>query len=174
MNIRLAQCTLNDLNALQKISYQTFDETFRSTNSDETMDAFLSAAFNHDKLKTELQILNSEFYFIYYGDNLSGYLKINFAPDQSDVNDEESLEVERIYILKEFAGKGLGKHLINFSIEKAVKNSKKYIWLGVWEYNYPAQEFYKKLGFEFIGKHPFVMGDEVQTDLIMKLTISPR
>ena len=101
-----------------------------------------------------------------------GYLKINDAPAQSDINDPESMEVERIYVRKEHKGKGLGKVLMDYALQQAKEKKKNYVWLGVWEKNVDAIAFYKKMGFRETGRHSFRMGDELQSDLIMKKIIN--
>ena len=113
----------------------------------------------------------SEFYFIYANDQLAGYFKINYAPAQTDLNDPDSLEIERIYVKKEFKGKGLGRQLMDCAVKLAEMAGKKYLWLGVWEKNKGAIGFYKHSGFTESGKHPFKIGDELQTDLIMRLNL---
>lgn len=77
----------------------------------------------------------------------------------------------RIYIKNSFQKHGLGKHLLNKAIEIALERNKKNIWLGVWEKNENAIDFYKKMGFVQTGAHSFYMGDEEQTDLIMAKTL---
>jgi len=57
--------------------------------------------------------------------------------------------------------------LLNKALEMANKENKKMVWLGVWEKNENAINFYKKMGFIQTGAHSFFMGDEEQTDLIM-------
>ena len=56
-----------------------------------------------------------------------------------------------------------------FSIAKELQ--KKYIWLGVWEKNERALEFYKKNGFVAFDQHIFTLGTDVQTDILMKLEL---
>ncbi|HEX7807692.1 MAG TPA: GNAT family N-acetyltransferase, partial [Thermoanaerobaculia bacterium] len=41
------------------------------------------------------------------------------------------------------------------------------VWLGVWEHNPRAIAFYEKCGFRITGKHPFLLGSDLQTDLVM-------
>jgi len=84
---------------------------------------------------------------------------------------DESLEIERIYIKKEFQKHGLGKYLLNKAIELAMECNKRKIWLGVWENNENAIGFYKKMGFVQTGTHSFYMGDDEQTDFIMTKTL---
>jgi ribosomal protein S18 acetylase RimI-like enzyme len=140
-------------------------------NSQVTIDSYLQEAFNKKKLLAELNNKNSLFYFLYAENELAGYLKINDAPAQSDINDTDSIEMERIYIKKTFKGKGLGKKLVKFSLQLAKEMKKNYVWLGVWEKNIDAISFYKKMGFKKAGRHSFRMGNELQNDLIMKKMI---
>jgi diamine N-acetyltransferase len=171
MKIRIKKCTINDLSLLKEIGYETYDNTFRSMNTKDTIESYLSSAFNYEKLSEELMTSGSKFYFIYADDNLAGYLKINDVPVQSDINDPKSIEIERIYVKKVFKGLGIGKQLINYVTNIAKEIGKEYIWLGVWEKNKDAISFYTKMGFKIAGKHSFKMGKELQSDLIMKKNI---
>jgi ribosomal protein S18 acetylase RimI-like enzyme len=127
-------------------------------------------------LGRELSNTYCKFYFIYSGSDLAGYIKLNYAPAQSDLNDSNSVEVERIYVRKEHQGKRLGKMSMEYIFQQAISENKTYVWLGVWEKNVNAISFYQKLGFEEIGQHSFRMGNEIQSDLIMKkvVTLSTR
>lgn len=167
MTIQLKPCTLSDVHTLQAISMETFDETFRATNKPENLDAYLEKAFTLEKLEKELANPDSFFYFAYTGEELAGYLKVNINAAQSDEIMDDALEVERIYIRRAYQGQGLGKYLIQKSIDIAKEKNKQNMWLGVWEKNESAIRFYKGLGFVLHGAHSFYMGDEEQTDLIM-------
>lgn len=168
MKLVIRKCTIDDLVTLREISYKTYNETFKDSNTSSNMKDYLDKAFNVNKMQEELLNINSQFYFIYANEELSGYLKLNESMAQTEINDSDSIEVERIYVLKEFHGKALGSALMNKAIEIAEKLKKKYIWLGVWEKNYKAKRFYKKNGFYLIGQHSFFMSDDEQTDLIMR------
>src|SRR5690625_1441203 len=160
MAINIKKCTLEDLRILQEISYETFDETFKDQNSPENMKTYLELAFNLKQLEKELSNISSQFFFVYYNDEVVGYLKINTNDAQSEKMGDEALEIERIYIKNKFQRHGLGKCLLEETMEIAMKNNKKKIWLGVWEKNKNAIAFYKKTGFIHTGAHSFYMGDE--------------
>lgn len=168
MEYAIRECTINDLPLLRNISYQTYDDTFRDMNTVSSMIAYLEQAFDIHKLRGELSNSNSVFYFLYSGEELAGYLKLNEYQVQTDINDPGSLEVERIYIIKKFQGQGLGSVLMNKAIETAILRDKHYIWLGVWEKNQKALSFYTGKGFYKMGTHSFFMGEEEQTDYIMR------
>ncbi|PLS04822.1 GNAT family N-acetyltransferase [Neobacillus cucumis] len=170
MTINIKQCNLGDLSKLQEISYETFKETFKDQNSPENMNAYLERAFNLKQLEKELSNISTQFFFVYFHNEVAGYLKVNTNDAQSEEMGNESLEIERIYIKNQFQKHGLGKYLFNKAMEIAMERNKKKIWLGVWEKNENAIAFYKKMGFVQTGAHSFYMGDEEQTDFIMTKT----
>ncbi|WP_066300022.1 GNAT family N-acetyltransferase [Bacillus sp. FJAT-29937] len=171
MTIKIKMCALEDLQTLQEISIETFNDTFKNQNSPENMGTYLERAFNLNQLEKELSNMSSEFFFVYFNDEIAGYLKVNTNEAQSEEMDDESFEIERIYIKNKFQKHGLGKYLLNNSVELATERKKKKIWLGVWEQNENAIAFYKKMGFVQTGAHSFYMGDEEQTDLILTKTL---
>lgn len=171
MTINIKKCTLEELSKLQEISYETFIETFKHQNSPENMNAYLEMAFNLKQLKKELSNISSQFFFVYFNNEVAGYLKVNTNDAQSEEMGDESLEIERIYIKNIFQKHGLGKYLLNKAMEIAMERNKKKIWLGVWEKNENAISFYKKMGFVQTGAHSFYMGDEEQMDFIMTKTL---
>ena len=97
-----------------------------------------------------------------------GYMKINFGASQSDLQDFEALELERIYVDSNQLGKGIGQLLLDKAIEIARKAGLIYIWLGVWEHNLKARRFYTKNGFVQFDQHIFTLGNDDQTDLLLK------
>lgn len=171
MTVIINKCSYEDLQTLQQISVETFNDTFKHQNSPENMKTYLEKAFNFEQLEKELSNAFSEFYFIFLNEELAGYLKVNINDSQSEKTGDEALEIERIYIRNKFQRKGLGKYLIDKAMEVAMIQNKKMIWLGVWEKNEKAVDFYKKIGFVQTGAHSFHMGDEEQIDFIMTKTL---
>lgn len=168
MNTYLKKCQPGDLAVLQKLSIETYFETFEKFNSKENMDAYLADAFNLPKLEKELCDPNCAFYFLFCDGQPAGYLKTNEVPSQTDIHDPRSLEIERFYILPAYQGAGMGQLMMDFALGEAIARKKEYVWLGVWEHNEKAKRFYNKNGFYKIGTHSFVMGDDHQTDLVLR------
>lgn len=167
--MELIKADISDLYSLQALSVSTFTETFADDNSSTDMAKYLRESFTTAKLFRELSNPFTEFYLIRSEAKPIAYLKLNSGNAQSEPMGNESLELERIYILKEFLGQGSGQILMNYAIEIARKKKVKYIWLGVWENNHRALSFYKKYGFEVYGQHIFQFGNDPQTDLLMRL-----
>ena len=170
--IDIKKVSLSDIDELRSISRQTFLETFADGNTESDMKKYLDENLSNDKLVGELIILDSEFYFASIQNKVIGYLKINFGQAQTELKDQKSLEIERIYILKEFHGKKVGQILFDTALQIASRIKADYVWLGVWEKNFRAINFYKKNGFVEFDKHIFKLGDDEQTDIMMKLTLS--
>lgn len=171
-NIEIKKVSLNDLNELQDISRQTFYETFSDENTEEDMRKYLDEGFSIDRLTSELKNQNSEFYFAILYKKVVGYLKLNYGNAQTEVKDQSSLEIERIYVQKEFHGKQVGQMLYIKALHTAKQNNLDYLWLGVWEKNPRAINFYKKNGFLEFDKHIFKLGNDEQTDIMMKLDLN--
>jgi ribosomal protein S18 acetylase RimI-like enzyme len=169
--IEIRKIALSDINELQLISRQTFFETFSAGNTEENMTKYLDEGFSVEKLTAELKDRNSEFYFARLAESVIGYLKLNFGQSQTELQDDKALEIERIYVLKEFHGKNVGKLLYNQAIQIARQKNADYVWLGVWEENPRAISFYKKNGFVEFEKHIFKLGNDEQTDIMMKLNL---
>ena len=170
-NILLKRVYPEDLAQLQQIGRQTFLETFAASNSEENMTTYLAEGFSTEKLSTELHDAHSEFYFAILGEKVIGYLKVNFGPSQTELKDDKSLEIERIYVLQEFHGKKVGQMLFDKAIQIAKQQHADYVWLGVWEHNPRAIQFYKKNGFVEFDRHIFLLGNDAQTDIMMKLKV---
>jgi ribosomal protein S18 acetylase RimI-like enzyme len=135
------------------------------------MAKYLEEAYSHEKLSTELNDPNSIFYFAMIGQDVIGYLKLNMGASQTEVKDNDALEIERIYVLKSFQGKRVGQMLFEKAIKIAKEHHIAYVWLGVWEENKKAIQFYTKNGFVEFDQHVFVLGDEAQIDIMIKLQL---
>lgn len=166
--IKLIKCTPEDVETLRNISIETFSATFGPYNTEANLKGYLKKAYDIEVLRQELSNQNSEFYFAYEDDEIAGYLKINILDAQSEKMADDFLEVQRIYVREQFKRHGIGKKMLEFAIKRANDLGKDRLWLGVWEKNFAAQNFYHSLGFEKYSSHRFTMGDSVQTDFILK------
>ncbi|MGI6153226.1 MAG: GNAT family N-acetyltransferase [Christensenellaceae bacterium] len=166
--MEMKRCSMDDLAQLCKIADQTYRETFEAHNTRADMDAYTAQAFSARQLALELACPYSAFFFATEGGMPVGYLKLNDGPAQTEPDMDGSVEIERIYTLRAYHGKGLGRRILDHAIGCAVEKAKAFLWLGVWEHNHRAIRFYEKNGFTCFGKHPFLLGEDVQTDLLMR------
>jgi ribosomal protein S18 acetylase RimI-like enzyme len=170
-NININKVSPGDIGPLQKIGRQTFSETFSAVNTEENMNKYLDEGFSLEKLRAELSNPGSEFYFAELEGGIIGYLKLNFGQSQTEIRDDKAVEIERIYVLGEYHGRKVGQLLYGKAIEIAGEKNANYVWLGVWDQNSRAIAFYRKNGFVEFDKHIFKLGDDEQTDIMMKLEL---
>lgn len=169
--MKIRKVSLKDIEKLREIGKLTFTETFSLDNSEENMNEYLENGFSSEKLKTELSDKNAGFYFAELAGKVIGYLKVNTGKSQTEIKIKSALEIERIYVLKEFHGKKVGQMLFEKAVELAKEKNLKNVWLGVWEQNQRAIRFYQKNGFVAFDKHIFNLGKDEQTDILMKLKL---
>lgn len=170
-NVELKRVSPDKIRELQEISRHTFYETFSAVNTEENMNTYLQDNLSFERLTDELNNEGSEFYFALFQDKIIGYLKLNLGQAQNEQKNDNALEIERIYVLKEYHGKDIGKILFDTAMNRAKESDVDYVWLGVWEENARAIRFYEKNGFVLFDKHVFMLGDDKQTDWMMRLDL---
>lgn len=172
MSIHFRKCILSDLNELVAISKTTFVEAFEKDNDPTDFKVYIDVAFATATIKKQLENIDSTFYFVFKDAILVGYFKLNVNKAQTDIKADDSIELERIYVLKEYQGKQIGKRMLQYAINSAKEQKKANIWLGVWENNVDAIRFYEKYGFEKFDTHPYYIGDDKQTDWLMRFDLN--
>jgi ribosomal protein S18 acetylase RimI-like enzyme len=170
--IIIRKATISDLEIIQQISKQTFTETFAAVNTPENMENYVRENFNSVQVASEINNRESAFYLASLENEIIGYMKLNIGNAQTEKQKENNLEIHRIYVLQAFHGKKIGQLLLDEVIKIAQKTGIEYIWLGVWEENQRALQFYSKNGFVEFDKHIFTLGNDVQTDLLMRLEMN--
>src|SRR5882757_1034031 len=167
MEITIRRVLQEDVPALAAISKQTFYDTFTGTCTEEDMQQFLVAYFAEHIVAKEVADINDQYYFAEIDNVPVGYIR--FMEDYRNFSVMEkwkALELKRIYVLNEYQGKGVAQKLMDLYLTYAKENNYEVVWLGVWEENLKAQNFYKKYGFEFSGHtHNFPIGNTPQTDI---------
>lgn len=161
---------INDVDLLCEIGSKTFIETYRHQNTPEDLKKYLEEKFNKKQISEEILTPKTIFLLVELENEVIGYAKMRVNLVENP--DTKSLEIERIYISKDYHGQKYGAMLMQKCIDVAIENNYESIWLGVWEHNPKAINFYQKWGFEIFGEHIFQLGDDAQTDFLMKKTFT--
>jgi len=158
-----------DATVLTQLGRSTFHDTFADLNTKANMDLYLEQSYTIEQLSKELEEAGSTFLIAFDGDVEIGFakLKVN-AVNPEELRGEQTIELQRLYCIKEYKGKKVGSSLMQASVTLAKKQGYDSMWLGVWEHNTTALRFYEKWGFTKIGSHPFILGKDIQTDLLLK------
>lgn len=155
---------------LVDLGKRTFFDTFATQNNPDDIAQYLKKAFSPQQIQTEILASNSLFLLVYPTSEATctpvGYAKLLRHSTEPSVLGRKPIELGRLYVDKSAIGQGYGARLMQACLERATCEGFETIWLGVWERNYRAQAFYKRWGFQPVGTHDFVVGQDVQTDLI--------
>ena len=168
MALKFHLCQPKDLHVLVAVSRTAFIQAFEKANNPEDFAAYVQEAFSLETMAQQLYNKDTLFYLAYKGEELIGYFKTNEYGAQTEIKAEDGLELERIYVLQDFLGKGYGKEMLDRVFVIAQRKKKGYVWLGVWEHNQKAIGFYEKYGFVKFGTHPYYIGTDKQTDWMLK------
>lgn len=168
MKLSFKEINSDDILALRQIGVDTFRETYQELNDPLEFEAYILSAFNEEKLLSEIENPQSHYYFVYHDQVLIGYFKINVGKAQTEEMTNHYAELERIYLYKKYHGKSFGAAMIRECESKSNKMGASKLWLGVWEKNLGAVEFYKKMGFKVFDTHFFVIGSDHQMDYMME------
>ena len=168
LNISIRRAGAKDARLLAELGARTFRDTFADGTKPEDMAAYLAAAFGEAVQEAELADAASVFFVAEAGGVAGGYAKLHAGEAEACVAGREPVELARLYVGREWFGRGVGAALMRACVEEARRAGRLTMWLGVWEHNARAQAFYRKWGFRVVGEHVFPVGSDPQIDLIME------
>ncbi|HZI41487.1 MAG TPA: GNAT family N-acetyltransferase [Gemmatimonadaceae bacterium] len=167
--IALRLGTANDARDLARTAAAFFVDTFGAANRREDMEAYVASAFTEEKQRAELANPNNRIWLATMSGELAGYAHVRRSapPPASSISRRPAAEIARIYAGRKWHGRGLGAALMEACVSTAREWGADVLWLGVWERNPRAIAFYEKHGFQAIGEQPFLLGADLQRDLVM-------
>jgi len=171
-NLTIQPISDDEAEALLAFAKKTFIDAFAQFNSRSNMEIYLAEKFTLAKIKSELATPGSSFFFARVHNEVAGYLKVNVESAQTESIDGRAMEIERIYVAHDYQGKGVAQALFDKALCLAKEYRADSVWLGVWEENPRAIRFYEKCGFEVFDTHSFRLGEELQTDIMMRLSLN--
>lgn len=171
MKLVTRECSGDDAGLLAGIGRETFVEAFSHLNDSAVMKRYLDSAFNTEQIWRELQDSSSSFFITLAEAGAASYLKLNWPPGQTDLNEPGSLEIQRIYVRGCYQRLGIGGMLIKHAENKGRESGCSTLWLSTWKKNEAGLKFYLRSGFSIAGEKRFAMDDEIQCDFILKKSI---
>lgn len=168
----IIRCTEKDHKELLKLAKQSFIDAFEKVSDPTNFKLYVKTAFQPKILRGELLDEKSIFYFLKTDKGeTAGYLKMRWDRSEEFFSDEKALELQRIYFLEPYWGKGLGKTLLNFAENYGRERGFKWIYLIVWCENHAAIRFYEREGWSIFGRKNFQFGDEIHHDYALRKQI---
>jgi ribosomal protein S18 acetylase RimI-like enzyme len=166
--IQIREAGREDAELVADISRRTFYDSFAIHNTEENMRIFLDQQFTREKQMAEVGAPGRTFLLAFLGEEPVGYASLRESEPPDGMMGARAIEIVQIYSEQKTIGKGVGKALMQGCLDNARNKGLGWVWLGVWEHNQRAIEFYRKWGFERFGEHVFLVGLDAQTDWWMR------
>ena len=171
--VAIRYATPDDAALLSRLGRETFHDTFAGhpLNAPEDMAAYMAEAFSREKVESELADPEAVFLIAESAGRAAGYAKLLVGSREPGITASRPVELVRLYAGRDFIGKGIGAALMRRCLDEAARLRCDVIWLGVWEHNVRAQDFYRRWNFTDAGSHIFQVGSDPQTDLLMQRAV---
>jgi ribosomal protein S18 acetylase RimI-like enzyme len=166
--IRIRKAKLEEVPAVRQLAIEVYTDTFAEHNTEANMAAFFNENYSLDKFTSEYLEKNSELFVALDNLKIVGFLRVRKNDEVADKLGNNTMELQRLYVHKDYHGTPVARKLMDKFFDVAKNQKVEWVWLGVWEKNFRAQKFYSKFGFERFGEHIFQMGDDPQTDWLLK------
>lgn len=167
-NVQIAAAKLQNITDLASLARRSFLQAYPQVTADENMKLYLDEAFSTDVLTQQFADPFSIFFIMKKGQADMGYAKLRWDRTPEHFKPEKAIELERLYFLDDYKGKGYGVQLLEYCKNFAIDNRFDWMWLLVWDENPEAIRFYKRRGFQEFGRKFFQFGNAGSDDLLMK------
>ncbi len=158
----------HDAATVAQFGARVFHDTFAATNRPEDLSAYLAQAYGEEQQRQEIEDEDVITLVCEVGEATAGFAQVRRAETPPCVLGPAPVELARFYVAHEWHGRGIAQQLMDAVHRAAMNLGGRTLWLGVWEHNARAIAFYQKCGFRTVGSHPFLLGSDLQTDLLME------
>ena len=169
----IRRCGPADAAMLADLGRRTFREAYEEQTDPAELEKHLLTAFSEEQLRAEVSTPGSSFHVATISGSPAGFIKLNVGAAQTEQPNENGLEIESLYVLREHQGTGAGGALLDRALELAAQGAASYVWLGVWELNERGRAFWTRMGFDEYGSHPFAFAGGTHTDVLMRRAVGP-
>lgn len=171
-SIYIRKATLEDCDIIVDLGRRTFVETYAEVTDDVALQAYMEEKFSPEAVECALQKIDACFYIGITENIPVAFTKLRSDRKAKGLVDVNGIEIERIYVLKEYQGLKVGKLMMDRCKEIAVNDKYDMIWLQVWQHNNKAIQFYQKAGFVIYETTTFnYTEDTAQEDFLMRYNL---
>ncbi len=166
--IRIRKAKIEEVPAVRELAIEVYTDTFADQNTPANLQAFYRDSYNLPKFKSEFHEAGATLYLATDELKIIGFLRLRQSREVEKQLGLNTVELHRLYVHRDYHGTSASRLLMEKAMSYAMEKKFEWMWLGVWEKNFRAQKFYAKWGFERFGEHVFQMGDDPQTDWLLK------
>lgn len=151
---------------ISEILKDSFYSSFANKENEQEVREYLNS-LDETEFSELISRVDMDFLVSEESDGVTGFIQLI---DESPVSLPEGkhLKIDRLYLDRDAMGKGVGSALMNASMEKAIRESYKNIWLLVLRSNRKAVDFYEHFGFKTFNTSPGKFEGDRELDLWMQ------
>ncbi len=137
---------------------ETFGYLFEGHKAD--LRAYLDRTFRVEKIRGSLGRPVNRYWLGLVAGLPVSFAKLKFPSPISLARTGNVAQLQKIYVLREFVGEGVGKPLIDAVLTDAASRQADTVWLDVLKENARAIRFYELRGFRMIGEDRYTIGEQ--------------
>ena len=168
MSLEIRRAEETDASTLAQVGAALFRQTYRGSIPSDEMAAHLDHDFGEAIQLGELRDPNVSSFLVEDDGEVVGFAQLRRAPLPASSDAAAEVELWRIYLDRRLHGAGIARRLLSELGGEARSMGATGVWLAVWEKNARAISFYRKHGFEPVGRQDFHVGGEVHCDLLLR------
>lgn len=165
-NINFRAALPSDHVLLSLLFKTVYIETYGTKGITHEFANFIEKQFSPNKIKSKIESDTSTLWIASYSNNPVGIIQIDYN-NACPIKNTVFPEINKLYILRNFHGRGIGQNLMNIAEKEIRKKGEDKIWLWVLESNIRANEFYIKQGYKNIGIADYPMEENIYTNNVM-------
>lgn len=169
MTLRYRMAEPRDAERLVALFHDCFRDTFGRLYQPEDLALFLEG---HTPKHWRDQLQSDEYAvrLAEDGDGLAGFIKL--GPLKFPVEPlGKAVELRQLYVLGPWQGSGAARELMDWVMAEARRRGADELYLSVFVENHRAKRFYARYGFEEVGPYAFMVGNQADEDIIMRLAL---
>jgi len=155
-----------------EVGTKAYNQHYLHLWPDGNSNPYIESSFTKKVLEKEERDSNTILYRILNNQKAVGVLKITLDSAIDSFSKEEALCVDKIYILNERSGMGIGKKVLQFALLRAKELNKKIVWLDTMQKG-PALDFYLKNGFEIHTESKVTLPTVIEKERLMWVLVKP-
>jgi GNAT superfamily N-acetyltransferase len=159
---QIKKASKNDVPVIIELAKATWEPTYRGILSKAQIDFMFNEMYSSAALENQMNVLGHTFLLLYIQAKPAGY-----ASYSAKQEDKQVYKLQKLYLLPELHGRGLGKVLMSAVEEKVKEEGGNALELNVNRYT-PARAFYERVGFSFYKEEDIPIGEFWMNDFIMR------
>jgi ribosomal protein S18 acetylase RimI-like enzyme len=160
LSLEIQRATSEDAELVALLGRTTFAETFGYlfANHRADLDQYLDKTFSVQKIERSLGNSVNNYWIVRFDRLPVAYAKLKFPSLAPSSTSKNEAQLQKIYVLRNFLGQGIGRHLLQGVFCRATQLNASSVWLVVLAENQQAIRFYERAGLQRRGRHEFAIG----------------